>query len=118
MPAISIGDAELWYEEQGDGPPLLLVSGLNGVGSWWAHQVRAFSGFRVITHDHRGTGRSTWSEITYSVDQMAADLLRLMDALHIDSAHVTHADELVTGEGPQKSFSRGKLVKVVDYRIL
>jgi aminoacrylate hydrolase len=89
VPDISIGDAKIWYEEAGAGPPLMLVSGLNGVGSWWANQVPHFSpDFRVITHDHRGTGRSTWSEITYSVDQMAGDALRLMDTLGIDSAHL------------------------------
>src|SRR2546425_2111357 len=89
MPTISIGDAQLWYEEAGAGPPLLLISGLNGIGSWWATQVQYLAPeFRVITHDHRGVGRSTWSEITYSVDQMAADVVRLMDALGIDSAHL------------------------------
>ena len=41
----------------------------------------------MIVHDHRGTGQSTHSRITYSVEQMADDLLRLMDALGIDSAH-------------------------------
>jgi pimeloyl-ACP methyl ester carboxylesterase len=30
MPKISIGDAELYYEAHGDGPPLLLVPGLSG----------------------------------------------------------------------------------------
>ena len=31
MPTVSIGDAEIYYEEAGQGPPLMLVSGLNGV---------------------------------------------------------------------------------------
>ncbi len=66
----------------------MLVSGLGGVGSFWAHQVGEFArDFRVITHDHRGTGRSSRSMIDYSVDQMADDVLRLMDALKIDVAH-------------------------------
>jgi aminoacrylate hydrolase len=38
-------------------------------------------------HDHRGAGRSTHSRITYSVEQMADDTLRLMDALGIGAAH-------------------------------
>ena len=88
MPKLSIGDADLYYEESGQGPPLLLVPGLGGVGAFWAHQVRDLArDFRVITHDHRGAGQSTHSRIEYSVDQMAADTLRLMDGLGIDAAH-------------------------------
>ncbi len=89
MPKASIGDAGLYYEEAGQGPPLMLVTGLNGVGSFWAKQVPDFSrDFRVVTHDHRGTGQSTHSRITYSVEQMANDVLRLMDRLGIERAHL------------------------------
>jgi aminoacrylate hydrolase len=89
MPKISIGDAELYYEEAGQGPPLMLVTGLNGVGSFWAQQVPDFArDFRVITHDHRGTGQSTHSRIAYSVEQMADDVLRLMDGLGVERAHL------------------------------
>src|SRR5262245_15271256 len=88
MPKVSIGDAELHYESIGDGPPLLLVPGLGGQGSFWAQQVKDFGrDFRVIVHDHRGTGASTHSRIRYSVEQMADDVLRLMDGLGIESAH-------------------------------
>ena len=89
MPAISIGDAELYYEDTGRGEPLLLVPGLSGRGSFWINQVADFSrDFRVVVHDHRGTGRSTRSRIRYSVEQMAADVVRLMDALGIEAAHL------------------------------
>ena len=88
MPTTSIGDADLHYEEAGQGPPLMLVPGLGGQGSFWISQVPAFSReFRTVVHDHRGTGRSTHSRITYSVEQMADDVLRLMDRLQIESAH-------------------------------
>jgi aminoacrylate hydrolase len=89
MPRISIGDAELYYEDSGRGEPLLLVPGLSGRGSFWVNQVPELSrDFRVIVHDHRGTGRSTHSRIRYSVEQMADDLLRLMDGLGVDAAHL------------------------------
>ena len=39
MPHVSIGDAEIYYEEQGQGPPLMLVPGLGGQGAFWAPQV-------------------------------------------------------------------------------
>jgi aminoacrylate hydrolase len=88
MPKLSIGDAELYYEQKGDGPPLLLLPGLGGIGAFWAPQVAEFArDFRVIIHDHRGTGQSSRSRIAYSVDQMAEDVLRLMDALKIEAAH-------------------------------
>jgi aminoacrylate hydrolase len=89
MPLVSIGDAAIYYEESGQGPSLMLVPGLSGLGSFWAEQVRELSrDFHVIVHDHRGAGRSTHSLIHYSVEQMANDTLRLMDKLSIDSAHV------------------------------
>jgi aminoacrylate hydrolase len=88
VPRVSIGDAELHYDEQGSGPPLLLVPGLSGLGSFWEPQVADFArDFRVITHDHRGAGQSTHSRIEYSVEQMAGDVLRLMDRLGIEAAH-------------------------------
>ena len=89
MPTISIGDAELYYEDTGRGEPLLLVPGLSGRGSFWAGQVPDFArDFRVVVHDHRGTARSTHSRIRYSVEQMADDVVRLMDALGIEAAHL------------------------------
>ena len=88
MPKIKVGQDELYYEVHGDGPPLMLVTGLNGVSSFWVKQVPVLArDFRVILHDHRGTGQSTHSRMTYSVDQMAQDALALMDALKVDSAH-------------------------------
>ena len=60
------------------------MQGLSGIGSFWTHQVAAFArDFRVVTHDHRGTGQSSRSRITYSVNQMADDVLRLMDVLKL-----------------------------------
>ncbi len=89
MPTAPIGDADLYYEEVGQGPPVLLVPGLSGLGSFWSEQVKELAlDFRVITHDHRGAGRSTHSRIRYSVEQMAGDVLRLMDALGLDAVHL------------------------------
>jgi aminoacrylate hydrolase len=88
MPKADIGDAEIYYESHGDGPPLMLVPGLGGGGGFWAKQVPAFAKyFRVIIHDHRGAGQSTHSRIQYSVEQMASDAVKLMDKLEIDTAH-------------------------------
>jgi aminoacrylate hydrolase len=78
----------LAYAVRGAGPPLLLVAGLGGVASFWDKVVPAFEQrFTVVLHDHRGTGRSSIERIDYSIDQMAGDVLALMDHLGIDRAH-------------------------------
>ena len=88
MPKVDIGDAEIYYEEAGTGDPIMFVPGLGGGAAVWSRQIPAFSEtYRTIAHDHRGCGQSTYSMIDYSVDQMAADAIRLMDALEIERAH-------------------------------
>ncbi len=89
MPKIKIADGEIYYEAHGSGEPLILVSGLNGVGRYWAPQVPVFAQrYRVITYDQRGTGQSDKLQRAFSVDQMAAELAGLMDALGIAKAHL------------------------------
>ena len=90
MPNMTLSDGQLlYYEVQGNGPPLLLVSGLNGVASFWAPHVPAFAErYTVILHDHRGTGRSSHTRMRYSVEQMTDDLVQLMDHLEVPRAHL------------------------------
>ena len=89
MPKADIGNGEVHYEIHGEGPPLLMVAGLGGTADYWNPQIETFAkDYTVILHDHRGTGRSSHSEVEYSVDQMAGDLLRLMDVLKIERAHI------------------------------
>ncbi len=89
MPKVAVADGEIYYEEQGSGDPLILVSGLNGVGRYWAPQVPVFAArFRVITYDQRGTGQSDRNQREFSLDRMASELAGLMDALGIARAHL------------------------------
>lgn len=90
MPKAHVEDVEIYYEVHGEGAPVLFVAGLGGTGSYWAPQIGPFSDrFKVIVHDHRGTGQSTHDErIEYSVEQMTRDVIGLMDALGIDKAHL------------------------------
>jgi aminoacrylate hydrolase len=89
MPTAAVAGGEIYYEDAGKGEPLLFVSGLNGVGRYWKPQVPVFSPhFRVITYDQRGTGQSDRIQRDFSVDQMAAELVGLMDVLKIERAHI------------------------------
>jgi aminoacrylate hydrolase len=89
MPRISIGDCHLYYERHGAGFPVLFLSGLGGQATYWRDQVGAFSkSFEVVLHDHRGVGQSDHSRVSYTVERMAEDVLRLMDALELSKAHV------------------------------
>jgi pimeloyl-ACP methyl ester carboxylesterase len=84
----------LWAEERGDpaAPPLLLVMGANASGLTWPESlVDALARrHRVIRYDHRDTGRSTWAfaERPYPIVELAADAVRLLDALGVERAHV------------------------------
>ena len=88
MTILTLTDGEeLYYEVHGQGPPLVLISGLNGVDAFWKPHLEVLSrNFTVILHDHRGTGRSSPSRIDYSIEQMAGDLVELLDHLEIGQA--------------------------------
>src|SRR5260221_6669430 len=89
MPKLTIQGGEIHYEVHGAGPPLLLISGLGGMAAYWRPQLPALTDrFRVITYDHRGTGQSAKSQGRYSVEQMTADAIGLLDGLGIPAAHV------------------------------
>lgn len=90
MAAFTLSDGDsLYYEVHGQGPPLLLVSGLNGVASFWSGHVPALAErFTVVLHDHRGTGQSSHARLDCSVEQMAEDVVQLMDHLSIETAHL------------------------------
>ncbi|EYC50281.1 aminoacrylate hydrolase [Hylemonella gracilis str. Niagara R] len=77
------------------GPTVLLSSGLGGAAAFWRPQLDALlgAGWRVITYDQRGTGRSggTLPE-PYRIAHMAQDVLELLDATATPSCHlVGHA---------------------------
>ena len=90
----------LYYEDHGSGPPLILSPGLGGSANYWKPNIPALAEhFRVIAYDHRGTGRSDRAlPDMVSVDDLADDILTLMDALAIPKAHIVgHAAGGVAG---------------------
>lgn len=81
----------LWHEWHGaeDGEVLILSAGLGGSASYWAPNLAPLAArFRVLSYDHRGTGRSDRAlPDALSVEDMADDVLALMDGLGIARAH-------------------------------
>lgn len=84
--------AGLYYEIHGrdDAPALILSSGLGGSAGYWAANIPALAEhFRVIAYDQRGTGRSDRTALpSLSVEDMAADVVTLLDHLAIERAHL------------------------------
>lgn len=83
------GDVRLHYESAGDGAPVLLIMGLgmNSMG-WWRTVPVLAQRLRVISFDNRGVGRSDRPAGPYSIAEMAADALAVLDAAGEASAHV------------------------------
>ena len=81
------GRTGLWFRVEGQGPNLLLVSGLNGQARFWdAVRSRLAQEYRVLTFDQRGCGRSRpFSSLRANTTQdLAADMEGLREALGID----------------------------------
>lgn len=89
MPHAGVGDIELYYEDHGEGEPLLLLMGLGAPGEGWVRQVPYFARrYRTIVVDNRGIGRSGKPLGPYSATTMARDSVRLLDHLAVPSAHL------------------------------
>ena len=88
-----INGVRIHYREYGEGEPLLLIMGLGANADWWGDEfLRPLTErFHVVTFDNRGAGRSERPEGPYTVPQMAADAVGLMDHLGWDSANVAGA---------------------------
>jgi pimeloyl-ACP methyl ester carboxylesterase len=82
MPKAKVGDIHLYYEEHGQGAPLLLIMGLGASTLSWSEQIPVFGReFRVVAFDNRGAGRSDKPAVRYNIALFADDTAGLMDAL-------------------------------------
>jgi 3-oxoadipate enol-lactonase len=79
---VGLDGFQAYYEEQGSGPPLVLVHGLGASTEMWQKVAGPLSEqFRVVAYDLRGLGRSETPPPPYSLDQLVGDLHGLLDAL-------------------------------------
>ena len=78
----------IYYEDHGQGRPVVLIHGYPLDGHSWERQHRVLlqAGYRVISYDRRGFGRSSQPTVGYDYDTFAADLAALLD--HLDLTEV------------------------------
>jgi len=76
---------DLYYEDHGSGQPVVLVHGYPLNGASWEKQTAALlgAGYRVITYDRRGFGRSSQPTTGYDYDTFAEDLRKLVRKLEL-----------------------------------
>ncbi len=79
----------MYYRQEGEGVPLLLLHGMGSCGDDWAPQFAVFAGsYTVIAPDLRGHGRSDKPAGPYTIPQMAEDVADLLAGLGLFPAHV------------------------------
>ena len=90
MPFTDVGDARIHYELSGPktGEPVLLIMGLGWDMSGWDPMLPYLKGYRVLRFDNRGAGSSDAPDKPYSIEGMAGDTLKVMDAVEMPSANV------------------------------
>ncbi len=90
MPFADLSDVRMHYSLTGpDSAPVLVFShSLGATFSMWDPQVPTLSSqFRVLRYDTRGHGQSSSTPGLYSIELLANDVLRLLDALRVDRFH-------------------------------
>ena len=86
---IHSGELELWVEQRGNGPDVLLIAGLGDPAEAWQFQLDGLAGsYRLTAFDNRGVGRTPLSEAPLSAAVMADDAASLLRALDIPRTHV------------------------------
>jgi aminoacrylate hydrolase len=89
MPFAAAEGAEIHYETTGNGPPLLLVTGLGAGPAARATFVDALARrHTVLSYDQRGTGRSKGGPAGLPIEGHAQDIIAVLDATGIAKAHV------------------------------
>ncbi len=90
---------ELYYEDHGSGPAVVLLAGWPLDSRSWEPQLQDLldAGHRVVLYDRRGFGRSSRPSDGYDFDTLAADLDKVLTGLDLQDATVI-AFSLGTGE--------------------
>ena len=105
MPYVQVGrennaDILIHYNDHGAGRPIVLIHGYPLDGNSWERQEQALldAGYRCISYDRRGFGRSSQPTTGYDYDTFAADLKALLDHLALEGNVVLAGFSMGTGE--------------------
>ena len=105
MPYVKVGtensaDIEIHYRDHGSGKPIVLIHGYPLDGNSWERQERALlaDGYRCISYDRRGFGRSSQPTTGYDYDTFTADLKAVLDHLALSQDVVLAGFSMGTGE--------------------
>jgi len=81
---------ELYVIERGTGTPIVFAHGVTLTSEVWARQFRSMpaAGFRAVAFDGRGHGESTAGDTGHSMDNLAADVRAVLEALDLRDAIV------------------------------
>ena len=86
---VRAGELEVWTEQVGEGPDVLLIGGLGDTVESWHFQLDDLADrYRLTTFDNRGAGRTSMPDGAVSVEAMADDAGAVLEALGVRSAHI------------------------------
>ena len=89
MPTVQVNDIQMYYELHGEGEPLVLLVGLaTDISEWSAIIDWLAQRHLVIALDNRGAGRTSKPDQPYSIELMADDTAKLLQALAIERANI------------------------------
>jgi pimeloyl-ACP methyl ester carboxylesterase len=91
MPYVELPGVDLWYTDTGgSGTPVVFMHAASGTGESWVYQLPAFTaaGYRCITYDRRGWGRSRPTPTGEQPGYVSDDLHGLVEHLSLDRFHV------------------------------
>jgi pimeloyl-ACP methyl ester carboxylesterase len=81
--------AKIYWDEEGQGAPVLLIMGLGAASAlWWRTRPTLAAQYRTIAFDNRGVGRSDVPPGPYPLAVMASDAAAVLDAAGVDRAHI------------------------------
>lgn len=89
MPTAYNGAQAIQYRETGSGAPLLMIMGLGYTSAMW-HRIEAelAKHYRLLIFDNRGLGDTPLSQEPFTLADMAADAVAVMDAAGYECTHV------------------------------
>ena len=89
MPFAEINGIKMHYEDEGEGTPVVLITGFSGDTSFFKQLIPELTPrFRVIVFDNRGAGITDYGDRDFTFQDMVDDVLCLMDYLHLFRVHM------------------------------